>query len=204
MYVPPTFALDDDASWDVVRDAGAATLVYSGESGLVSVFVPVVVSPDRALLRAHVARANPWWRSIDDGAEVLGLFVSASAYVSPSYYPSRFEDPGVVPTWNYVAVEVRGRLHVHDDAAWLGEQVRDLTSTFEAGRTPQWRVDDAPADYVERQLRAIVGITIDVESIEGKAKLSQNRPDVDHDAVRDHLGAGTLAERNVASRMFDA
>ena len=203
MYVPPKFALDNDAAWDVVREAGAGMLVRSSEAGLASVFVPVVVAPDRTTIRAHVARGNPWWRSVRDDSEVLGLFVSASAYVSPSYYPSRFDDPGVVPTWNYVAVEVRGRLHVHDDAAWLADQVRALTSTFEAGRSPQWRVDDAPADYIERQLKAIVGITIDVESLEGKVKLSQNRPVVDHDSVREHLGTGTLAERNVASRMFD-
>jgi len=203
MYVPPKFKVDDDASWAIVRDAGAGMLVRSSETGLVSVFVPVVVDDDRTTIRAHMARGNPWWRSVTDASDVLGLFVSASAYVSPSYYPSRFEDPGVVPTWNYVAVEVRGRLHIHDDAAWLGDQVRALTSTFEAGRSPQWRVEDAPPDYIERQLKAIVGITIDVVSIEGKAKLSQNRPEIDHDSVRDHLADGALNERNVASRMFD-
>jgi transcriptional regulator len=203
MYVPAKFALEDDAAWGIVRDAGAGMLVRAAGSQLISVFVPVVVDEDRTTVRAHVARGNPWWRSVEDESDVLGLFVSASAYVSPSYYPSRIEDPGVVPTWNYVAVEVRGRLHIHDDTEWLDDQVRDLTSMFETGRAPQWHVDDAPPEFIERQLKAIVGVTIDVVSIEGKAKLSQNRPAIDHDSVREHLGDGTLNERNVAARMRD-
>jgi transcriptional regulator len=176
-------------------------LVITTAQGLASVFVPVLVGEDRTKVLAHVAKANPWWRSIEDGAEVLGLFLAASAYVSPSNYPSRFESPGVVPTWNYVACELRGRVHVHDDVQWLGSQVRALTESFETGRDPQWRVDDAPAHFIDLQLKAIVGLEIDVVSIEGKAKLSQNRPEIDHDSVRDNLAQGTLGERNVAQRM---
>ena len=201
VYVPPTFVLDDDAAWGVVRDAGAGMLVISGSSGLMSVFVPVVVSGDRQTIRSHLARANPWWREVKTGTEILGLFLSASAYVSPSYYPSRFEQPGVVPTWNYVAAEVHGRVKLLDDPEWKAAQVRSVTGQFEAGRDPQWRVDDAPSDYIERQLNAIVGIEIDVVSIEAKAKLSQNRPEIDADSVREHLAGGTLGEQNVASRM---
>lgn len=203
MYVPPKHAIDDEAAWDVVREAGAGMLVVAKSDGLQSVFVPVVVSDERTKVLSHVARANPWWRSLSDGDEVLGLFVVASAYVSPSNYPSRFESPGVVPTWNYVAAEVRGRITVHDDPDWLQRQVRMVTGQFEAGRSPQWRVEDAPSEYVERQVKAIVGVEIDVEGIQGKAKLSQNRPGVDHDAVRDNLAQGSAAERNVAARMTD-
>ena len=176
-------------------------LVGSTSSGLASVFVPVLVRDEGRTLVAHVARANPWWRDVRRDFEVLGLFLAASAYVSPSLYPSRFDEPGVVPTWNYVATEVRGLLKVHDDPAWLDEQVRSLTDQFEDGRSPRWRVEDAPAPYVERQLRAIVGIEIEVTSVEGKSKLSQNRPTIDRDHVRDEMIAGTLAERNVAQRM---
>ena len=193
--------MDDEAAWEVVREAGAGMLVVAKSDGLQSVFVPVVVSDDRLKVLSHVARANPWWRSLRVGDEVLGLFVVASAYVSPSNYPSRFESPGVVPTWNYVAAEVRGRVTVHDDPDWLQQQVRILTSQFEAGRDPQWRVEDAPGEYVERQVKAIVGVEISVDGIQGKAKLSQNRPGVDHDSVRDNLARGTAAERNVAARM---
>jgi transcriptional regulator len=191
------------AAWAVVREAGAGMLVVAAPDGLQSVFVPVIVSDDHTKILSHVAKANPWWRELRDGTEVLGLFLVASAYVSPSNYPSRFESPGTVPTWNYVATEVRGRVTVHDDPQWLQRQVRALTEQFEAGRSPEWRVEDAPSDYVDRQVKAIVGIEIDVASITGKAKLSQNRPDVDHDSVRDNFARGNPAERNVAARMTD-
>jgi transcriptional regulator len=203
VYVPPKHAVDEEAAWAIIREAGAGMLVVATSGGLQSVFVPVVVSEDRTKILTHVAKANSWWRSLKNGDEVLGLFLVASAYVSPSNYPSRFESPGVVPTWNYVAAEVRGRLTVHDDPDWLQRQVRVLTSQFEAGRSPEWRVEDAPSEYVERQVTAIVGIEIDVEAIQGKAKLSQNRPAVDHDSVRDNLAQGSPAERNVAARMTD-
>lgn len=203
MYVPPKHAIGEEAAWAIIREAGAGMLVVAKSDGLQSVFVPVVVSEDRTKILSHVAKANSWWRSLNDGDEVLGLFLVASAYVSPSNYPSRFESPGVVPTWNYVAAEVRGRLTVHDDPDWLQRQVRVLTSQFEVGRSPEWRVEDAPSEYVERQVKAIVGIEIDVVAIQGKAKLSQNRPEVDHDSVRDNLAQGSPADRNVAARMND-
>jgi len=203
VYVPPKHAIDEEAAWAIVREAGAGMLVVETPEGLQSVFVPVVVSDDRTKILTHVAKANSWWRSLHDGDEVVGLFLVASAYVSPSNYPSRFENPGVVPTWNYVAAEVRGRLTVHDDPEWLQRQVRLVTDQFEAGRSTEWHVEDASADYVARQVKAIVGIEIDVEGIQGKAKLSQNRPDVDHDSVRDNLAQGTPGERNVAARMTD-
>lgn len=203
MYVPPKHAIDEEAAWGVVREAGAGMLVAESSDGLQSVFVPVIVSDDHTKILTHVAKANSWWRSLNDGDEVLGLFLVASAYVSPSNYPSRFESPGVVPTWNYVAAEVRGRVTVHDDPEWLQRQVRLLTSQFEAGRSPEWRVEDAPSEYVDKQVKAIVGIEMDVVAIQGKAKLSQNRPEIDHDSVRDNLAQGSPTERNVAARMTD-
>jgi transcriptional regulator len=201
VYVPPKHAVDDEAAWNIVREAGAGMLVAQTTAGLQSVFVPVIVSDDRTKIFTHVARANSWWRALSDGDEVLGLFLVASAYVSPSNYPSRLEHPGVVPTWNYVAAEVRGRVSVHDDPQWLQRQVRQLTEQFETGRSPEWRVDDAPSEYIERQVKAIVGIEIDVLAIQGKAKLSQNRPDMDRESVRDNFAQGTPAERNVSAHM---
>jgi transcriptional regulator len=201
MYVPPKHAVDDEAAWSIVREAGAGMLVVTTPEGLKSVFVPVVVSDDRVTILTHVAKANPWWRSLKDGDEVLALFLVASAYVSPSNYPSRVENPGVVPTWNYVAAEVRGTLSVHADPEWLGRQVRQVTDQFEAERSPKWSVDDSTSAYVAAQLKAIVGIEIEVMGITGKAKLSQNRPAVDHDTVHDNFAVGTSNERNVAARM---
>jgi transcriptional regulator len=203
MYVPPAFRVDDEDAWAVVRDAGAGILITPSPEGLVSVVAPVLVAPDRRTLASHVARANPWWRAVQPDAEILILFLAASAYVSPVNYPSRLEQPGVVPTWNYVAAEVRGRARVHEDPEWLRSQVTALTDHFEAGLDPRWSVADAPEEYIDRQLRAIVGVEVEVTSIEGKAKLSQNRPAVDHDSVRDHLAEGSLTERNVAARMTE-
>jgi transcriptional regulator len=203
VYVPPKHSVDDNAAWAIVSDAGAGVLVTSAPDGLHSVFVPVVVRDDRAAIYTHVARANPWWRSLADGDEVLALFLTASAYISPSNYPSRFERPGTVPTWNYVAAEVRGRITVHDDPEWLLGQVRQVTEQFEADRSPQWRLDDAPREYVAQQVRAIVGIEITVTDITGKAKLSQNRRAIDYDAVRDNLATGSMAERIVAEHMMN-
>ncbi|MFZ1062354.1 MAG: FMN-binding negative transcriptional regulator [Acidimicrobiales bacterium] len=201
MYVPSTFELDDEDAWAVVRDAGAGVLVVASPAGLVSVFVPVVVSADRRTMTTHVAKANPWWRAAESGADVLAVFLAASAYVTPSYYPSRLDDPAVVPTWNYVAAEVRGRVRVHQESGWKFAQVTDQTSTFEFERRPAWRVDESPRSYVDKQLKAIVGVEIEVTSIEGKAKLSQNRSLDDRRSVRDNLASGTYLERNVAQRM---
>ncbi len=201
MYVPPLFAVDDDEAWRIVADAGAGMLVIQTEGGLASVYVPVIVSDDRRIIRTHVAKANPWWKAVADGSDVLALFLAASAYVTPSYYPSRLENPGVVPTWNYVAAEVSGRAKIRNDEEWKMAQTTAVTSHFERGRDPEWRADDLDAHYREVQLSAIVGIEIEVISIEGKAKLSQNRPDVDRRSVREHFVEGSLAERNVGQRM---
>jgi transcriptional regulator len=193
--------VDDDEAWQIVGDAGAGALVISTPRGLESVFVPVVVSVDRRTILSHLAKANAWWKAVDDDTEVLAIFLAASAYVTPSYYPSRLETPGVVPTWNYVAAEVRGRVTLRHDLEWKQNQVRSVTQQFERGRRPEWRADDLDQQYREQQLKAIVGIEIHVLSIQGKAKLSQNRPVIDHDSVRDHFAEGTLSEQNVASRM---
>ena len=201
MYVPPMFKVEEDAAWQIVLDAGAGMLVITTDGGLASVFVPVMPSEDRRTVRFHVARANPWWKAVSEGAEVLGLFLVASAYVSPNLYPSRSESPGVVPTWNYVACELRGVLHLHDDLEWTSQQVHDLTDHFESGNTPPWRVEDSPAEYIGHQLTAIVGLEIEVTSIQGKAKMSQNRPEIDHDNVREHFTTGSWSEQNAASRM---
>ena len=201
MYRPPKFRVDDDGAWRVVREAGAGSLVRQTSSGLASVFVPVIVSEDRRTICTHVAKANPWWRSIEGGTEVLALFVSASAYITPLWYPSRHEDPSVVPTWNYVAAEVHGTLRVHEEPEWKRAQVESLTNHFEEGFADPWRVNDAPDDYIVTMLKAIVGLEITVTSIEGKAKLSQNRSEEDAASVRDNLAAGSFADRSVARAM---
>ena len=200
MYTLPSFKLDDEDAWSMVIAAGAGFYVRPASSGLLSVFAPIVVDADRRTLTTHVARANDWWRDAN-GAQVLVLVLAASAYVSPRHYPSKAQSPGVVPTWNYVAAEIRGTVNVHDDAAWTRGQVERQTDRFESSAATPWRVSDAPAEFIDGQVRAIVGISVAVSSIEGKAKLSQNRPEIDHDEVRRALAEGSLADREVARWM---
>ncbi|MDH2903458.1 MAG: FMN-binding negative transcriptional regulator [Actinomycetota bacterium] len=201
MYVPPKFHLSDDEAWGVVADVGAATLVRATAHGLESAFAPVIVSDDRLALYSHLAKANPWWRDVESGAEVLALFMAASAYVSPLNYPSRDENPDVVPTWNYTLVQVRGKVHVREEMEWKLHQVRELTHQFEVGHEPEWLVDDMDPGFRSSQLKAIVGLEIEVVAIEGKAKLSQNRPEIDRDNVQAAFSRGTLAQQVVAERM---
>ncbi len=201
MYVPAKFAVTPDEAWQIVDDAGAGMLVITTPQGLASVFLPVVVSEDRRSIWSHVAKANPWWKAAGNTGEVLALFVAASAYVSPRNYPSRRENPNTVPTWNYAAAEVRGTLTLHTELEWKHEQVRALTHHFEQGSDEKWLVDDLDERYRDGQLQAIVGIEIVVDSIEGKAKLSQNRQEVDRLSVREHFEHGTLGQRLVAERM---
>ena len=203
MYTLPSFKLDDDDAWSMVNEAGAGFYVRPSTAGLLSVFAPIVVDEGRRTISTHVARANDWWRDAD-GAEVLLLVLAASTYVSPRHYPSRLTSPGVVPTWNYVAAEIRGTVHVHDDPTWTRSQAEGQTEHFESSAKTPWRVSDAPDEFIDRQVRAIVGVSMAVSSIEGKAKLSQNRPEVDHDEVRRALAEGSLAEREVARWMGDA
>lgn len=193
--------MTDDDAWDVVNDVRAATFVLATSHGLESAFAPVTVSEDRSRLAFHLARANPWWREASPGHEVLAFFVAASTYVSPLQYPSRTENPHVVPTWNYVMVQIRGTLRIHDDESWKLSQVRGLTQDFERQNDPPWRVDDMDDAYRAAQLSAIVGLELDILSVEGKAKLSQNRPEVDRRAVQSHLATGTPPQQIVADRM---
>jgi transcriptional regulator len=193
MYQPSHFVENDPAVLlPLLRAMPLATLVRGGgDAPLHADLVPLRVMPHAEgdarggpgwHLAGHVARANPLWRDAD-GQEVLLVFHGPQAYVSPAWYASKAEHGKVVPTWNYATVQVRGRLRAIDDAAWLRAFVTGLTDEHEAGRADRWSVSDAPADFIDATLRAIVGLEIDVQSVEGKFKLSQNRPEVDRQGV---------------------
>lgn len=153
-------------------------------------------------LRVHLSRANPQWRRIADHPEepVLVVFQGVDTYVTPSWYATKHETGKVVPTWNYAIVQARGRARVIQDRAWLAAQIAELTRTHEAGRQQPWQVTDAPADFIEAQIKGIVGLEIDIAEIEGKWKVSQNRPEADRTGVAEGLdaspetpGAGEMA-----------
>jgi transcriptional regulator len=154
------------------------------------------LGPGAGTLVAHVARANPVWRDTLPGSEALVVFQGPQAYVSPSAYPSKQAHGKVVPTWNYIVVQAQGCLVVHDDREWKHALVGDLTAQHEAARERPWAVDDAPADYVETMLRAIVGLELRVTAWTGKWKLSQNRSAEDRAGVAADFGArgGEAAE----------
>ena len=133
--------------------------------------------------RAHLARATPAWRARAASAECLVVFQGPEAYISPSWYASKAVSHKVVPTWNYATVQVRGPARVVEDAAWLRRLLGDLTAIHESGLPQPWAVSDAPADFVDGLLKAIIGIEIPVASIVGKWKVSQNRGTADAEGV---------------------
>lgn len=191
MYLPRHFAQEDPAALHaLMRAHPLAMLVSIGADGLTADHVPLSFDPSTSRLQGHVARANPLWRHAD-GQPVMAVFRGPEAYVSPSWYPSKAVHHKVVPTWNYAVVHAHGRLQAVDNAPWLHTLVSQLTAEHESSRDRPWGVDDAPPDYIQQMLGAIVGIEIGVERLIGKWKLSQNRSAEDRDGVRRGLAEQT-------------
>ena len=201
MYIPPTFREDRiEALHALIRQHPLGLLTSAGASGLAATPLPFLVYPaegPHGTLRAHLARANPHWRELQGGAECLVVFMGPQGYVTPSWYPSKRETQKVVPTWNYVCVQAWGKPRIVEDAAWLRRQIDDLTRARESARPEPWMVDDAPEDYLAAQMKAIVGIEIPIARIEGKWKLSQNRPAADRAGVVAGLGDPEDPDKNV-------
>ena len=195
---------DPAASLGELASAVPATLVTLSGGRLTATILPLLFDPaDGPLgtLRGHLARANPQWRDGFSGVEALAIFDGPDAYVSPRLYAATRRSGRHVPTWNYTTVQASGALVVRDDPAWLKEIVRRLTDRHEARWPDGWSVDDAPPDYIESELRAIVGIELRISRLEGKRKLSQNRAPADVDGVIAGLDAGAPREQAVASEM---
>jgi transcriptional regulator len=188
LYVPRFNVMDPDEVRPFVDAVATAQLVTVGDDGVPdATFLPVLWEGDR--LVGHLARANPHWRRIVADSPALAVVTGPDTYVSPSWYASKVEHGKVVPTWNYTVVHLRGRVTVHDDPAWVRGLVTRLTDRHEQPRAEPWAVTDAPADYVEKNLRPIVGVEVVVSSVEAKAKLSQNRSDEDRAGVAAGLAA---------------
>jgi transcriptional regulator len=193
MYLPKHFAQDDPAALAALMlHHPLAMLVHQADDGLTADHLPLEYDGEARVLRGHVARANPVWQQAHD-KPVLVVFRGDDAYVSPSWYPSKAETHKVVPTWNYAVVHAHGTLRAVDDAPWLHELVSRLTAHHEAPRPQPWAVADAPEDYVQQMLRAIVGIEIAVTRLQGKFKLSQNRSAADRAGVAAGLGGHPMA-----------
>ena len=184
MYVPASFTADDEAALAIAAGVGFGALVTGA---LTAVQAPFIVVRDPVRLVGHVARANPIWR--EGAGEALMIVQGVNGYVSPSFYPSKAEHGRVVPTWNYEAVHLRGEITWFEDKARLHQVLEALTDRFEQGRDHPWAVGDAPEDYVQRMLGAIVGLELRVTQITAARKLSQNKSAADQAGVRAGLGS---------------
>jgi len=187
MYVPAAFHESQTPLMHaLMRAHPLATLVTLDAGALAADHIPmqVVAAPEPyGLLRGHVARANPLWRQHPKDQEALAVFQGPQVYVSPSFYPTKRITGEVVPTWNYAVVHAYGRLRFIHDRQWLLELVESLTAVHEAARPSPWRVADAPPEYIERMLGAIVGLEFSVSRMTGKWKVSQNRNAADRQGV---------------------
>lgn len=193
MYQPPHFVETRlDVLHALIRAHPLGLLVINGPDGPVANPVPFLLDDEvgeRGRLRAHLARANPQWRLIAEnpGTTALVVFQGVDTYVTPSWYETKRETGKVVPTWNYAMVQARGPVRAIEDPDWIAAQVAALTATHEADRPQPWKVTDAPDAFVQAQIKGIVGIEIEIASLDGKWKVSQNRPIADRVGVAEGL-----------------
>ena len=211
MYLPKHFTARDEAEVaEFVGSAAAADLVTFDGTKPVASLIPVLWDRSGAgegehgRLLGHLALANPQWRSVGPGAIALAIVHGPQAYVSPSWYPSTARHGKMVPTWNYISVHFTGPLTIHRDAEWLRDVVTRLTARHEAGRPHPWLVTDAPPEFIDSQLKAIVGVELIIATVEAKEKLSQNRNPEDRAGplagLRDEPRPGPAA---IAARMTE-
>lgn len=192
MYVPrPNLVADEAEVREFVAQVGGAELITTGPDGYpAATLLPIVWRGDVVI--AHMARPNPHWKSIAPNTPALFSVPGGQAYITPSWYETKRDHGRVVPTWNYEWVHLTGRVTVRDDVEWVRNAVTVLTDTHEHRRAEPWAVTDAPHEFIDGQLRGIVGIEFVVERVEGKAKLSQNRSDADRRGAIGGLAASEL------------
>jgi transcriptional regulator len=205
VYNPKHFANSDQHQIiDMIRELGAAELITFGSAGIEASFLPLQLNDDATVLRGHFARANQQWKHLDPSIEALACWRGPDTYISPSLYPTKQEHGKVVPTWNFITIQVRGNLVVHDDPQWVEQLVRSLTTQHEATSAVPWSIDDAPREYIESMISAIVGVELQITSIEAKWKLSQNKTPVEIAGVINGLqnSAARGAKEIVAAMAF--
>ncbi len=181
MYNPSHFEETRlDVMHALVRSHPLATLVVMSQDGLLANHIPLYLRPEGSLgtLVGHIARANPVWTQMDPGVEALAVFQGPQHYISPGWYATKKEHGKVVPTWNYAVVHGKGAMRFHHEADWIRQLLLDLTAQQESAMPSPWSVGDAPRDYTDSMLRALVGIEIPLKSLQGKWKVSQNQPAV--------------------------
>lgn len=195
MYQPPHFREDRlDVKQALIAAHPLGLLISADADGILANPIPFQLDAARSpkgTLQAHLSRANPQWKALSEGASALVVFQGAQSYVTPSWYETKRETGKVVPTWNYAIVQIRGIVRVLDDVDWLHAQIRRLTEMQEGRRSEPWAVDDAPETFLNAQVKGIVGLEIEITEIDGKWKVSQNRPEADRSGVAQGLDAET-------------
>lgn len=205
MYTPPTFRDEDKESLRAtIRAARLANFVTATADGPMATPLPLFLDEsegEHGVIYGHLAKANPQWR-VPPVGDALAIFMGPDAYVTPAWYATKQETGKVVPTWNYVTVHAHGPVEFFEDAARLLDLVSRLTDLHEGGRAAPWAVSDAPPDYVQAQLRGIVGLRMPVTRLEGKRKMSQNRNAADRAGVAAGLAASDRAGDRVAASLI--
>ena len=186
MHIPSKFQQNEDKHLKaIMRNYPFATLITHSDSGIEATHLPVTFddTEGRIVIQCHIAKANKIWKSVREDSEILLVFNGPNSYISPNYYPTKEESGKAVPTWNYVAVHVKGRISFIHDEKWIYNMINALTIEHESKQEKPWSITDAPDTYINRMLPAIVGIEISVDSIEGQWKLSQNQPEINKHGV---------------------
>jgi transcriptional regulator len=189
----------------LMRAHPLSTLVTQCDSGLVANHVPVETLDEPmpfGCIRGHIARANPLWREYRAETPALAIFQGPQVYISPSFYPTKVETGEVVPTWNYAVVHASGKLRFIEDAGWLRAFVAGLTAAHEAPRSAPWKIDDAPAPYIDKMLRLIIGFEFSIAALAGKWKVSQNRSRADQQGVIQNLQNADDADSHEMAAML--
>jgi transcriptional regulator len=208
LYLPAHFnETRVDVLQALMRARPLATLVTSGDKGLIANHIPVQTLNEPVPLGSicgHIARANPLWRDYAQDSEALAIFQGPHIYISPSLYPSKAQTGEVVPTWDYAVVHARGVMRFINDPDWLRSFVTGLTAAHEATRAQPWKIDDAPREYIDKMLRLIVGFEFSILSLTGKWKVSQNRPLADQQGVVRGLQDASDADSHEIAAMLAA
>lgn len=192
MYIPRAFKQSNiDELVSIIQQYPFATLISNHVDGIDATHLPFVLENDGSelVLQGHIAKANPLWKMLKDGSDVLVVFNGPNSYVSPNHYPTKHQNGKAVPTWNYVVVHVKGNITFSYAPQWIYKVIERLTTVHESNSDIPWSISDAPKSYIDKMLPAIVGIQVTVNSIVGQWKLSQNQPKVNQQGVVNGLSA---------------
>ena len=192
MYIPAKFKQENiEDLISIMRQYPFATLVANSYDGIEVTHLPVLLEKvnDELVLKAHVAKANKIWRQVESGSEVLVIFNGPNCYISPNHYPTKAENGKAVPTWNYVVVHAKGSISYSHDTEWIYSVIDKLTTEHESTLDNPWSITDAPEEFIDKMLPAVVGLEIIINSISGQWKLSQNQPEVNKQGVISGLNA---------------